>query len=179
MIDRYTELLNTFDEISADQWASFFHDNAARIDTLVSFFEAYNRQVMNTQAKRLRQIKKLISNITADNNWSDMEGLELTYNHFDPPLHIRGSFTSGVGNALETFNIDISTPTIQAWNHYEDMLINHYPQQEPVIMGNKTILPIVSLPGHHEDLILTALQELHNFLSSLRSRTFSHSLTSH
>jgi hypothetical protein len=179
MIDRYTELLNTFDEISVDQWASFFHDNAARIDTLVTLFEGYNRQVMNTQAKRLREIKKLISNITADNHWSDIEGLELTYQHFNPPLYIRGSFTSGVGNALETFSIDISTPTIQAWNHYEDMLINHYPEHEPVIMDNKTILPIVTLPGNQEEQILAALQEVHKFLSSLHSRTFSHSLTSH
>lgn len=179
MIDRYTKLLNTFDEISADQWASFFHGNAARIDTLISLFEGYNRQVMNTQVKRLREIKKLISNITADNHWSDMEGLELTYDHFDPPLHIGGCFISGAGNALETFSIDISTPTIQAWNHYEDMLMNRYTKHEPVIMGNKTILTIITLPGQQEEQILEALQEVHFFLSSLRSRSFSASLTSH
>ncbi|PWV54531.1 hypothetical protein [Chitinophaga sp. S165] len=179
MIDRYTELLNTFDEITAFEWASFFHDNAARIDTLVSLFEGYNRTVMNTQAKRLRELKRLIRNITNDDHWTDMEGLELTYHHFNPPLHIRGSFHSGVGNALATFSIEISTPTIQAWNHYEDQLINHYTNHEPVIMDNKTILHIATLPGEQEDRILATLMELHFFISSLSFRTFSHSLTSH
>ncbi len=179
MIDRYTELLNTFDEITAFEWASFFHDNAARIDTLVSLFEGYNRQVMNTQAKRLREFKKLISNITNDNHWSDMEGLELTYHHFNPRIQIRASFHSGVGNALATFSIEISTPTIQAWNHYEDKLIARYTQHEPVIMDNKTILPIITLPGGDEKQILATLQDLHSLLSSLSFRTFSHSLTSH
>lgn len=179
MIDHYTKLLAAFEENSMDHLASYFHDNAEKIDTLIKLYEAYNRYVMNAQAKRIRGIKKVISNITADRHWSDMEGLELTYNHFDPPLHIRGSFTSTAKDPLGTFCINILAPTMQAWNYYEDQLLSHYTHQEPLILGNKTILPVVTIPGRQTQQVLTALQEVHSFLSSLTPKTFLHPLTSH
>lgn len=179
MIDRYTELLATFDEIDVKHWASYFHDNAERIDTLIKLYEAYNKHVMNAQARRIHELKTILSNITADNHWSDMEGLELTYNHFDPALNIRGSFTSTAKDPLGTFSIHIITPTIQAWNHYEDQLLSHYTEQEPLILGNKTILQVTTIPGQQEEQILAALQEVYLFISSLSFKTFLHPLTSH
>ncbi|MCF6401259.1 hypothetical protein L3C95_00130 [Chitinophaga filiformis] len=179
MIAHYTELLDTFDKTPIEDWAFYFHNNAERIDTLIKFYEAYNKHVMNAQAKRIREIKKSICQLTRDNRWSDIEGLELTYRDFKPPLYIHGSFNSAVANPLETFHIHIVVPTIQAWNHYEDQLLNHYTAEEPLIAGNKTILPIATIPGRQEELILKALQEVHLFVSSLTLKNFSPSLTSH
>jgi hypothetical protein len=179
MINRYTELLATFDEIDVEQWAGYFHDNAERIDTLIKLYEAYNKHVMNVQAKRIHELKQIISNITADSHWSNMEGLELTYNHFSPPLQISGSFTSTAKDPLGTFSIHIVTPTIQAWNHYEDQLLSHYTDQEPLILDNKTILQVITLPGQQEEQILAALQEVCLFISRLSFKTFLHPLTSH
>jgi hypothetical protein len=179
MINRYTELLATFDEIDVEHWAGYFHDNTERIDTLIKLYEAYNKHVMNAQARRIHEIKTILSNITADKHWSDMEGLELTYSHFSPALQIRGGFTSTAENPLGTFSIHIITPTIQAWNHYEDQLLSHYTEQEPLILGNKTILQVTTIPGQQEERILAALQEVYLFVSSGSFKTFLHPLTSH
>ncbi|SHN45744.1 hypothetical protein [Chitinophaga sp. CF418] len=179
MINRYTELLDTFDKTPIEDWGFYFHDNAERIDTLIKFYEAYNKRIMNAQAKRIHEIKKSIVRITGDNRWSDIEGLELIYHVFEPSLYIRGSFTSAAEDPLGTFNIHILTPTVQAWNHYEDQLLSHYTAQEPLIAGNKTILQVATIPGLQEEQVLKALQEVYLFVSSLTLKNFLHPLTSH
>ncbi|SDF02044.1 hypothetical protein [Chitinophaga filiformis] len=179
MITHYTELLDTFDKAPIEDWAAYFHDNAERIDTLIKFYEAYNKHVMNAQAKRIHEIKKSICQITGDNRWSDLEGLELSYDEFEPRIYIRGSFNSTAEDPIATFNIHILAPTVQAWNHYENQLLSRYTAQEPLIAGNKTILQVFTAPGQQEKQILEALQEVYLFVSSLTLKNFLHPLTSH
>jgi hypothetical protein len=179
MIAHYTELLDTFDKTPIEDWAFYFHDNAERIDTLIKFYEAYNKHVMNAQAKRIHEIKKSICRLTGDNHWSDIEGLELNYDDFEPRLYIRGSFSSIPEDPLGTFHIHILAPTVQAWNHYENQLLNRYSEQEPLIAGNKTILQVFAAPGQQEKQLLEALQEVYLYVSSLTLKNFLPSLTSH
>lgn len=179
MTDRYTNLLETFDETPIEEWGFYFHNNAERIDTLIKFYEAYNKHVMNAQARRIHELKENICRLTNDEQWSDVEGLEITYHVYEPALFIRGSFTSAPDDPLGTFSIYLITPTIQAWNHYEDQLLNRYTHQEPLIAGNKTILPVATIPGQQTETILTTLKEAYKFTSSLTFKNFLHSLTSH
>ena len=179
MTAHYTQLLDTFDQTPIEDWAFYFHDNAERIDTLIRFYEADNKHVMNAQAKRICALKKSICDLTGDHRWSDMEGLELTYDDFEPVLYIRGSFNSTAADPLGTFNIHILAPTVQAWNHYENQLLSRYTEQEPLIAGNKTILQVFTAPGQQEKQILEALQEVYLFLSSLSLKNFLLPLTSH
>lgn len=179
MTDRYTKLLDTFEGIPAEEWGAYFHENAGRIDTLIRLYEAYNKHVMNAQARRIHELKKSISHLTGDDHWSDIEGLEITYHVYEPALFIRGSFSSLPEDPLGTFSIHLITHTIQAWNHYEDQLLSNYTKHEPIIKGNKTILPVASIPGQQTDRILAALQDAYKRTSSLTVRNFSITLTSH
>jgi hypothetical protein len=179
MVKDYIKLLAAAEEKTSDQLSILFHENAEKIDTLIQLYDAYNRHIINTQAKRIRALKKTIRSITGDINWSDAEGLELEYNHFSPPVTIIAGFESTQGNPLGKFNIYITTPTIQAWNHYEDKLLNTYTNTEPQIIGNNTTLPVNSLPGDHEEQILTTLHQAYTLLSSLAFSPLFHSLTSH
>jgi len=178
MINRYTELLNTFDKQPTELLASYFHDHAERIDSLIQLYEAYNRHVMNIQSKRIRELKHAINNSTPDTHWSDMEGLELVYEHSAPAATIRASFASTAKDPLGQFNIHISTPDMRSWNYYEDHIMSRYTCQEPVIMGDKTIVQVMSIPGQQTDRILSALEELCSFLSQLTVQTFLYPLTS-
>ena len=179
MITHYTNLLDAFDKTQIEDWAFYFHNNAERIDTLIKFYEAYNKHVMNAQAKRIRALKKSICQLSGDHRWSDMEGLELTYDDFEPRLYIRGSFNSTPADPLGIFNIHIIAPTVQAWNHYENQLLSRYTEQEPLIADNKTILQVFTASGQQEKQILEALQEVYLFLSSLSLKNFLLPLTSH
>jgi len=179
MTDHYTELLHTFEQTPMEDLACYFHDNAESIDSLIQLYEAYNKHVMNAQAKRIRELRKSICQLTEDDAWSDMEGLELSYNDFEPRIYIQAGFTSNAADPLATFSIHILAPTVQAWNHYEDRLLDHYTAQEPLIIGNKTILQVFTVPGQQREQVLKALQEVYLFLSSLTSRNFFPSLTSH
>jgi hypothetical protein len=179
MVNRYTELLANFEAQPVYHLSTFFHEHAAQIDTLIQLYEVYNRHVMNVQNARIRELHKMIRMRTGDDAWSDMEGLELTYDHFDPALCIRGGFVATPEDPLSTFTIHIITPDIQAWNHYEDQLLQQYPGKEPLILGNKTLLPVLSIPGQDTAMVLSALEEVYTCLSSLHLRTFLVSLTSH
>jgi hypothetical protein len=179
MMNHYTNFIKNFDALPIEDVASFFHDNADQIDTLIQLYQAYNKHILNTQAKRIHELKQAITAITTDNEWSDMEGLELTYDQFIPNITITAGFVSGATEPLHTFNIQISVQDDHSWNHYENHLINHYPGQEPVIKDNSTILNIAAIPGNETTLILSTLEEVYSFLSSLTVNTFLHSLTSH
>jgi len=179
MTDRYTALLHTFEQTPMEELACYFHDNAESIDSLIQLYEAYNKHVMNAQARRIRELRKSICQLTGDDGWSDIEGLELSYDEFEPRIYIRGSFSSGPEDPLATFTIHLLAPTVQAWNHYEDRLLGQYPTEEPLIAGNKTILQVFTVPGQQQEQVLKALQEVYLFLSSLTFRNFFPSLTSH
>lgn len=179
MIDHYTELLHTFEQTPMEDLASYFHDNAEKIDTLIQLYETYNRHVMNAQAKRIHELRESICQLTGDAAWSDIEGLELSYDNFEPRLYIQGGFTSNAEDPLAIFTIHILAPTVQAWNHYEDELLSQYTAQEPLIVGNKTILQISTVPGQQQEAVLKALQEVYLFVSSFSLKTFLPSLTSH
>ena len=179
MMKHYSNFIKNFDALPIEDVASFFHENADQIDTLVQLYQAYNKHILNTQTKRIHVIKQAISVLTTDEEWSDMEGLELTYDQFIPNITITAGFASGATNPLNTFNIRLMIPDIHSWNHYENHLINRYPAQEPIIQGDMTILDIAAIPGHETAAILHTLEEVYTFLSGLTVNTFLHSLTSH
>jgi hypothetical protein len=179
MMSHYTELIKKFGTQHVESIASFFHEHGDQIDTLIQLYQAYNKQVLNAQTRRIEEIKQAISNLTEDQDWRDEEGLELSYDQFSPAMVITGGFSSAPGDALDTFNIYLTTPDNHSWSYYEDRLISRYPQQEPIIHENRTILPIAAIPGNDANAIVNALVEVYNFLSELTVHTFLHSLTSH
>jgi len=178
MINRYTELLNTFEKQSTEQLPAYFYEHADQIDALIQLYEAYNRQVMNIQSKRIRELKSAIIALTGDHHWTDMEGLELVHTYLEPQVTIRAGFASAPKDPLGHFSIQITTPDIRSWNYYEDHLISHYSCQEPRITGNRTTVQVTSIPGQHTERILHALEEVHTFLSQLTLKTFLYPLTS-
>ncbi|ACU57568.1 hypothetical protein [Chitinophaga pinensis] len=179
MMNHYTNFIKDFDALPIEDIANFFHDNAGQIDTLIQLYQAYNKRILNIQCKRIHELKQAITTITTDDQWSDMEGLELTYDQFMPNITITGGFASNATDPLHTFNIEISVPDDHSWNHYENHLISRYPGQEPIIKGDSTILHIAARPGNETTTILSTLEEVYSFLSSLTVNTFFHSLTSH
>jgi hypothetical protein len=179
MMNHYTNFIKNFDALPIEDVAGFFHEHSDQIDTLIQLYQAYNKHILNTQAKRIHALKQAITVITTDDEWSDMEGLELTYDQFIPNIDITAGFASSATDPLHTFNIQLIVPDIHSWNHYENHLIKRYPTQEPIIQGERTILNIAAIPGNETTLILSTLEEVYAFLSSLTVNTFLHSLTSH
>lgn len=179
MLHHYTELVRKFDAVPIENIATFFHDNADQIDTLIQLYQGYNKHILNAQSKRITELKQVITNITADDSWSDMEGLDLAYEHFNPAMMITGGFASGAGEALHTFNLFLTAPDQASWSHYEDAIISRYTKHEPIIQGNRTILPIGAISGHDTNAILSALEAAYTLLSELTVNNFLPTLTSH
>ncbi|QHS61078.1 hypothetical protein [Chitinophaga agri] len=179
MLHHYTDLIRKFDAVPIEKIASFFHDNADQIDTLIQLYQAYNKHILHAQSNRIQELKQAIISITADDAWSDMEGLELVYEDFSPAMMITGGFASGAGEALHTFNLFLTAPDQLSWSHYEDQIISRYTKHEPVIQGRRTILPIGTIPGHDTSAILHALEDAYTLLSELTVSNFLPTLTSH
>ncbi|TWV94306.1 hypothetical protein [Chitinophaga pinensis] len=179
MMNYYTNFIKNFDMLPVEDVAGFFHDNAGQIDTLIQLYQAYNKHILQTQCKRIQALKQAITIITTDDEWSDMEGLELTYDQFIPDIAITAGFASGATDPLHTCNIQLIVPDGSSWSYYEKHLRERYPAQEPVTQGNSICLHIASIPGNETALILSNLEEVYSFLSGLTVNTFLHSLTSH
>ena len=179
MISQYCKLLQTFQCQPNDELSTYFSAHAEQIDTLIQLYNEYNHRILTLQEARLSKIKAEIEHITNDRQWQNNEGLELEYHYPYPSISIEAGFESANGDPFAKFNIYITTPSIQSWNHYEDKLLSTYPDKDPQIADNKTLLLINSIPGHENEPILKVLRSAYAFLSSLTFIKISYPLTSH
>lgn len=170
MKEQLADLLTTFTQQSNRQLSEYFYDNAEQLDSLIQLYTAFNLQTTQLQVKRIRELRWTIRTITKDCNWRDQDGLELQYSQFNeerPLILLEGGFESIRGNALGKFIIKITTKTIQAWNYYEDQLMNDYPSIEPIIAGDTTTLVINTIRGNDITEILEALMHAQTYLGRL------------
>lgn len=179
MLPDYSQLLATFASQPNDALSAYFSVNAEQIDTLIQLYNEYNRHILQLQEIRIQELNTAIAGMTNDQQWKDNEGLELEYHYPNPAISIIAGFESDNGDPFAKFNIYITTPNIQSWNHYEDKLLTVCPEKDPQIAGNKTILLINSLSGHDNDQLLEALRATYALLSSLTFARISYSLTSY
>jgi hypothetical protein len=174
MTDQLADLLATFTQQSNKQLSEFLFDNAEKIDSLIHLYTTFNQRTIQAQVKRIRELKWAIQTLTTDQNWKDQEGLEILYTRFNPGLPLvalEAGFESTKGNPLGKFIIRITTKTIQAWNYYEDQLIQDFPAIEPIINGDKTTLIVNTITGNDETKILGALMTIHTYLAILTNKT--------
>jgi hypothetical protein len=170
MREQFADLLTTFSEQSNKQLSEYFYDNAEQLDSLIQLYNAFNHQTTQLQIKRIRELRWTIRTITRDPNWRDQDGLELQYSQSNtdrPLILIEGGFESIRGNALGKFVIKITTKTIQAWNYYEDQLMNDHPSLEPIIAGDATTLVVNTIRGNDITEILEALMHVQTYLEGL------------
>lgn len=164
------DILRGFEEQTPTQLSHFFYDNAIAIDELIQQYDAWNLENTRQQMQRIHDMKKAICQLTNDHGWTDIDGLDICYQfngQSKPSINIEAGFTATRTQAAGEFVITITTMGIQAWNHYEDKLINAYPANEPAIANNKTMLKIAAIPGEQHDKIMQTLQQVYDFLHTL------------
>jgi hypothetical protein len=164
------DILRIFEEQNPAQLSHFFYDNAIAIDQLIQQYDAWNLENTRQQMQRIHDITNSISQLTGDHGWADIDGLDICYQFKGsgiPAINIEAGFTATRAQAAGEFMIFVTTMGIQAWNHYEDKLINAYPAYEPTIANNKTMLRIASIPGEQHEKIVTTLQQVYACLQLL------------
>jgi hypothetical protein len=177
LLPHYANLLATFRTTPNEGLSAFFASNTEHIDTLIQLYNEYNHHLTLIQIDRIKQLKAALK--TDDPQWTDIDGLELEYHYPYPSISIIAGFETTQANPLGKFNIYLTTPSIQSWNHYEDTLIALYPDIDPQIAGNKTIIKINTIENGTHEQFLQALTTAHATLSKLTTRKFSPSLTSY
>lgn len=164
------DLIRIFEEQAPNDLSHFFYDNAIAIDQLIQQYESWNLSNTRQQMQRIHEIRKGIRQRTADNGWTDIDGLDICYQFMRPgvpAINIEAGFTATRTQAAGEFVINITTTGIQAWNHYEDKLLQVYREYEPVIAMQKTVLRVAAIGGTEQDKILEALQQVYAFLHKL------------
>ncbi|RFM31000.1 hypothetical protein [Chitinophaga silvisoli] len=164
------DLIRIFEEQAPNDLSHFFYDNAIAIDQLIQQYESWNLSNTRQQMQCIHEIRKGIRQRTADNGWTDIDGLDICYQFMRPgvpAINIEAGFTATRTQAAGEFVINITTTGIQAWNHYEDKLLQVYREYEPVIAMQKTILRVAAIGGAEQDKILEALQQVYAFLHKL------------
>lgn len=174
MTEQLADLLAAFTKQSNKELSEYFFDNAEKIDSLIQLYTHFNQQTTQLQVKRIRELKRIVQTLTGDYDWQSPEGLELQYSQYNvelPVILLEGGFESTKGNALGKFVVRITTRTIQAWNYYEDQLMEDFPAIEPIITGDKTTLIVNTINGNDETKILGALMTIHTYLVMLTNKT--------
>lgn len=164
------DLIRIFEEKAPNELAHFFFDNAIAIDQLIQQYDAWNIENTRQQMHHIREIKKGIRQRTADHGWTDIDGLDICYQFSGagiPPVNIEAGFTATRTQATGEFVIHVTTTGIQAWNYYEDRLLQEYTAYEPVIAMQKTILQVAAIAGNQHDKIMDTLQQVYAFLQAL------------
>ena len=170
----HKDLIKLFEEKTPDQLSAFFFDNAIAIDQLIRQYDAWNLVNTNQQSQRILDIKKAIRHLTSDRGWTDIDGLELCYQLSRPgipAINIEAGFASTRTQPTGQFVISVTTMGIQAWNYYEDKLLTHYRNTEPVIATHKTLLTVATITGDHQDKILASLEQVYTFLLNITEQS--------
>jgi hypothetical protein len=174
------DLIRIFEEQAPNDISHFFYDNAIAIDQLIQQYESWNLANTRQQMQRIHEIRKSIRQRTADNGWTDIDGLDICYQFKRvgvPAINIEAGFTATRTQAAGEFVINITTTGIQAWNHYEDKLLQVYREYEPVIAMQKTVLRVAAIGGAEQDKIIEALQQVYVFLHKLCAQPRAYQVT--
>ncbi|WP_440135527.1 hypothetical protein [Chitinophaga sancti] len=166
----HKDLIRVYEEQAPNELSHFFYDNAIAIDQLIQQYESWNLANMRRQLQRIHEIKRGIRVLTGNHGWTDIDGRDICYQFLRPgvpAINIEAGFTATRTQAAGEFVINITTTGIQAWNYYEDQLLQAYTVYEPVIAVQKTILQVSAIAGDEHDKIMEELLQVYDFLQTL------------